>query len=91
MSTNSSTTHFDDRAERRLGLDLPRVEYPKEPIEQCHSTEAIIKHSEDDDGEEVSSKMAPSPKKTLWRVVKEFFQKRRGPSSFANFPPHAFF
>ena len=88
MSTNSSTTHFDDRAERRLGLDLLRVEYPKEPVEQCHSTEAIIKHSEDDGEEEVSSKVTPSPKKTVWGVVKEFFQKRRG--SFANLPPLAF-
>ena len=86
MSTNSSITHFDDRAERRLGLDLPRVEYPIEPVEQCHSTEAI-KHSEDD-GEEVSSKTAPSPKKSMWGVVKDFFQKRR--VSFANLPPLAF-
>jgi hypothetical protein len=88
MSTNSSTTHFDDRAERRLGLDLPRVEYPKEPIEQCHSAEANIKHSEDDGEEEVSSNMTPYPKKTVWGVVKEFFQKRRG--SFAKLPPLAF-
>ena len=44
---------------------------------QCHSTEAIIKHAEDD-GEDITSKIT-SPKKTLWRVVKEFFQKRRCP------------
>ena len=56
---------------------------------QCHSTEATIKHVEDDGEEEVTSKMTPSPKKTLWGVVKEFFQKRRG--SFANLPPLAFF
>jgi len=91
MSTNSSITHFDDRPERRLGLDLQRDEYPEKSIEQCHSTEAIIKHSEDDGEEEVSSKMTPTPKKTLWGVVKEFFQKRRGPSPFANLPPHGFF
>ena len=89
MSTNSSITHSEERAERRMGLDLPRDEYPTEPVEQCHSTEAVIKHAKDD-GEEVSSKMAPSPKKTLWGVVKEFFQKRRGPSSFANLSPLAF-
>ena len=88
MSTNSSTTHFDDRAERRLGLDLPRNEYPEESIEQCHSTEANIKHSEDDGEEEVSSKVTSYPKKTVWGVVKEFFQKRRG--SLANLPPLAF-
>ena len=58
---------------------------------QCHSTEATIKHSEDDGEEEVTSKVTPSPKKTIWGVVKEFFQKRRGPSSFANLPPLAFF
>lgn len=88
MSVNSITEHSEERTERRMGLDLPRVEYPTEPVEQCHSTEAVIKHAKDD-GEEVSSKMAPSPKKTLWGVVKEFFQKRRG--SFANLPPLAFF
>ena len=88
MSANSITEHSEERAERRMGFDLPRVEYLAEPSVQCHSTEANIKHSEDD-GAEVSSKMAPSPKKTLWGVVKEFFQKRRG--SFANLPPLAFF
>jgi hypothetical protein len=89
MSANSTTNHPEALAKRRMGLDLPMVEYPKEPIEQCHSTEAVIKHSEDDGEEEVASKMTPSPKKTLWGVVKEFFQKRRG--SFANLPPLAFF
>lgn len=89
MSVNSITEHSEERAERRMGLDLPRVEYPTEPVEQCHSTEAVIKHAKDDGEEEVISKMAPSPKKTLWGVVKEFFQKRRG--SFANLPPLAFF
>ncbi len=89
MSVNSTTNHTEARAERRLGLDLPRGEYPERPSDQCHSTEAIIKHSEDDGEEEVTSKMTLSPKKTLWGVVKEFFQKRRG--SFANLPPLAFF
>ena len=87
MSANVNT---DERTERRLGLDLQRVEYPIEPVEQCLSTEGAIKHSEDDGGE-VSTKMTPTPKKTLWGVVKEFFQKRRGPSPFANMPPHGFF
>ena len=90
MSANSTTEHSEERAERRMGLDLPRDEYLAEPSVQCHSTEANIKHSEDD-GEEVSPKVTPFPKKTLWGVVKEFFQKRRGPSSFANLPPLAFF
>ena len=88
MSANSTTSHTDAREERRLGLDLPRVEYPTEPVEQCHSTEAIIKSSEDDGEEDVTVELDPSPKKTLWGVVKEFFQKRRG--SFANLPPLAF-
>ena len=90
MSTNSSITHSEERAERRMGLDLPRDEYPTEPVEQCHSTEAVIKHSEDDGEEEVTSKVTPSPKKSMWGVVKDFFQKRRGPSSFANLSPLAF-
>ena len=88
MSANSITEHSEERAERRMGLDLQRIEYPIEPVEQCHSTEAVIKHSEDDGEEEVTSKTAPSPKKPIWGVVKEFFQKRRG--SFANLPPLAF-
>ena len=88
MSTNSSITHSEERAERRMGLDLPRDEYPTEPVEQCHSTEAVIKHSEDDGEEEVTSKVTPSPKKSMWGVVKDFFQKRR--VSFANLPPLAF-
>lgn len=83
MSTNPTIEHSEERAERRMGLDLPS--------DQCHSTEAVIKHSEDDGEEEVTSKLTPFPKKTLWGVVKEFFQKRRGPSSFANLPPLAFF
>ena len=56
---------------------------------QCHSTEATIKHAEDEGEEEITSKMTQSPNKTLWGAVKEFFQKRRG--SFANLPPLAFF
>lgn len=87
MST--SITHSEERAERRMGLDLPRDEYPTEPVEQCHSTEAVIKHAKDDD-EEVSSKVTPPPKKSMWGVVKDFFQKRRGPSSSANLSSLAF-
>ncbi len=89
MSANSTTSHTDARAERRLGLDLPRDEYIKRPSGQSISTEAIIKCSEDDGEEEVTSKPTPSPKKSVWGVVKDFFQKRRG--SFANLPPLAFF
>lgn len=73
MSANSTTNHPETLAERRVGLDLPRGEYPEGPSDQCHSTEAVIKHSEDDGEEEVTSKMTPSPKKTLWGVVNQAF------------------
>lgn len=78
MSAHSTTMepmHFDDS---------------ENPC-KCRSTEAVIKHAKDDGEEEVTSKMTPYPKKTVWGVVKEFFQKRRGPSLFANMPPHGFF
>ena len=53
------------------------------------STEAAINHTVDDGEEEVTSKMTPIPKKSLWGVVKEFFQmrKRYGPYPFAKYPP----
>lgn len=67
MTAHSTTTepaYFEDRPERRLGLDLQRVEYIEGPSCQCHSTIAVIQHAEDDD-EEVTSKTTPPPKKSL--------------------------
>ena len=50
--------------------------------EACPSTNAVIQHAEDD-GEEVTSKMTPLPKKSVWGVIKEFFQTRH---NFGRYP-----
>jgi hypothetical protein len=63
-----------------------RVEAWMQNAEACPSTEAVIQHAEDD-GEEVTSKFTPIPKKSLWGSIKEFFTRRYGPSPFANYPP----
>jgi hypothetical protein len=53
-----------------------RVEAWMQNAKACPSTDAVIQHAEDDGEEEVTSKFTPIPKKTFWRVVKEFFQTR---------------
>jgi hypothetical protein len=54
---------------------------------QCHSTEAVIKHAKDDGEEEVTSKMTPIPKKSIWEKIKDIFRDHNAPSIFAKHPP----
>ena len=82
VMAEKTISHTNPTSARRMGLDLQRVD-------TCHSTNAVIQHAEDD-GEEVTSKTTSAPKKSLWGAVKEFFTLRRGPSPFANYPPHMF-
>jgi hypothetical protein len=82
VMAEKTISHANPASARRMGLDLQRVD-------TCHSTNAVIQHAKDD-GEEVTSKTTSAPKKSLWGAVKEFFTRRRGPSPFANYPPHMF-
>jgi hypothetical protein len=82
VMAEKTISHTNPASARRMGLDLQRAD-------TCHSTTAVIQHAEDD-GEEVTSKTTSAPKKSLWGAVKEFFTLRRGPSPFANYPPHMF-
>jgi len=82
VMAEKTISHTNPTSARRMGLDLQRVD-------TCHSTNAVIQHAEDDGGE-VTSETTPPPKKSLWGSIKEFFTLRRGPSPFANYPPHMF-
>lgn len=80
MSAHSTTTepmHFDDS---------------ENPC-KCRSTEAVIKHAKDDGEEEVTSKMTPIPKKSIWekiKKIKDIFRDHNAPSLFAKYPPPMF-